>query len=155
MRRVTLLAAFAVMPVGLSAQPAQSDWRVAATDSEGEGGRSVGRSIGFVDLNSMSRDGDRVSFILEVHFINQRNANGPNAMLSHMQAECSARRWSTTDTILYHDGNEVGRNGGTPSEAVEPSSNGYVVLTAVCTGQFQTGPIIDRSAYAHTFLTPK
>ena len=155
MRHLTLLAAFAAMPAGLPAQPVQPDWRVAATDSEGEGGRSVGRSVGFVDLNSMSREGDRVSFILEVHFINQRNANGPNAMLSHMQAECSARRWSTTDTILYRDGAEVGRNGGTQSEAVEPNSNGYAVLTAVCTGQFQTGPIADRDAYARTFLTPK
>jgi hypothetical protein len=155
MRRPTLLAALFVMPAGLAAQPAQSDWRVAASDIQSEAGHAAGGSVGFVDLVSMSRNGDRVSFTLEVHFLNQRDASGPDTLLSHMQAECAARRWSTTDTTIYRNGAEVDRAGTTPPVAVDPGTNGYAIVTAVCTGQFRTGPISDRAAYARSLLAPR
>jgi hypothetical protein len=152
MRRPTLLAALLVMPAGLAAQPAQSDWRVAASDIQSGAGHSGGGTVGFVDLASMSRSGDRVSFTLEVHMLGQRDAGGPDTMVSHMRAECSARRWSTTDTVIYRNGAEVDRAGGTPPVTVDPGTNGYSVVTAVCTGQFRTGPISDRAAYARSLL---
>src|SRR3954454_21981937 len=80
MRRPILLAALFVMPAGLAAQPAQSDWRGAATDRQSGAGHSGGGTVGFVDLASMSRSGDRVSFTLEVHMLGQRDAGGPDTM---------------------------------------------------------------------------
>jgi hypothetical protein len=153
MRRLIMLAAF-LLPTPLAAQTAPSDWRVAAVDAEGEAGRTVGRSVGFVDLGSIARVGDRVAFTIEIHFLNQRDPGGANRMRSHMLAECAAHRWASSDTILYRDAAELSRLGATPSEAVPPGTNGYAVIEAVCTGHFLSGPIADRAAHARSLLAP-
>lgn len=146
---------FAALPalLLLAGTPAlASDWRLAfAVDSNPQ----FGRSIAFVDRDSIARNGDLIDFVYEVRFERARIGNDPlEAMRVGVRADCTAY-WYEIGWLEGFRGTEtVARSGSSPRTQAEPGSNVHNVITAACRDSYQSGTI-DPATQARThFGTP-
>jgi hypothetical protein len=140
---VRSLTALALACCGTAAFAA--DWRV-ATESEG--------AVGYVDADSVRRDGDRIVFeVTVVFFAPTTDMRRSQARYEGNCAEMTAR--PTTLTAFRGDGSSV--NVPMDAEGVrrpEPGTNLHIVLTAACTRRFAGPSIPDIEAHAAAARQP-
>ena len=119
--------------IAFSASPAlASDWRLVTVDEDvgEENGRSV---AGFIDYESLRREGPRVTFWLM--FVSEEPArSGMDHARARIEADCTTRRYRYRQRIFYNGERELGRTGDSDRETAEPETNAYVVIEAACTG---------------------
>jgi len=136
-KKLRLAAGLAML---LFASPALAeDWRVAITvDSVPE----FGRSIGFVDRDSIARDGNGIRFVYEVRF-ERASVDGAavDAMRMSVRADCAALWYEIRSIEGYSGTTLIGRT--TPSERLnaEQGSNIHGILTAACTDAYESGTV--------------
>lgn len=131
-----------LLAVSLCTLPvAAADWRVAVTWADG---------IAFVDAASVVRSGDKVAFRMD-----QRLAvplgDGTETLPQQVDADCVSRSWA---------GKSTSKKGKVREEMTltTVASRGTVydaVLTAACTGEFQSETVADRGRHAAAFFAAR
>ena len=129
-RKLSIAAAAALT---LAATPAlAADWRLVTVDEDV--GPDHGRSIaGFIDYDSLTRNGDRVTFWLM--FVSEVAArSGMDHARARIRADCSTQRYNYLERVFYSGEEVLGRTGESDSEQASPDTNAAAVIEAACTG---------------------
>ncbi|HEX8642634.1 MAG TPA: surface-adhesin E family protein [Allosphingosinicella sp.] len=136
MKYVRSFAALALACCGTSALA--MDWRV-ATATEG--------ALGYIDADSVRRDGDRIVFTVAVVFFPPARTTGrTHARYEGDCAEMTAR--PTQLTAFRPDGSSADVPIAEAVRRPEPGTNLHIVLTAACTRRFEGATIPDVDAHA-------
>jgi hypothetical protein len=121
--------------VAFSTAANAAEWRLAATSEDSD----LGRSMAFVDANSIERTADRLSMWLELRI--ERPPSTADGSRAKVTADCR-ERWFEVSEASYLLGDRWLKPAPIePRQSAGPGSNMGNVLDNVCAGHFLSGPV--------------
>lgn len=138
--------------VEIDREPSRSGWRVAGVGvcarecKERELRPGAVSSIFFVDAGSVRRSGDKVVFWYETR--GKKPSRGINRYIALTEAECPTRGYRYLKYAAYLDRERVSSGAISKLQYAIVDDLMGVTINAACNGQYYTGTIDDRAAYA-------
>ena len=138
----TFKIAFATIAFGLSSPSLaqETDWRVTTLDEIG---------VSFVDLISLVKAGDQITFWYQLHLRDKKNLS---RMIANVSANCTTKSFHDIKATGYRADGTSADITNRSTRSVSPGSNMAGLVERACTGSWLSKAAVNPPVFADDFF---